>query len=758
MDTNAETIDPKSGKAPVTRYKDAASLNASVKKIIEDDKGSSSSRVEVQRMLDGAPPYPEQFLKTSGQDGRCNLNFGDGKARLKAEMAGYYDLTDSVPVLATILPDVPNVDIEQRVKWGQIMSEEWHRELKDWADFDNVHQLLVQKMCSHGIGVLYHEDDVDWHWAAAGLEDFKFPRMAPMSAERIPVAITLREVEVGELYSWIQNLPPKDKRWNEKEVQKAILMAYNGSQLSQDTWEQWQAMAKNNDLFASASAQNNVSVVHVWVKEYSGKVSQYLTLKDGSNSDYLFKCPNRFDSINQCYTIFAYEIGSNGYLHSVRGQGHEIYPQVQVLNGLRCQLVDNAKLSGSLLLQPKTAESAEDLAIMFYGGAAYIPPNVEVQNGQLNNPSQNILPVIQDMTMLMRRNTGDVPSNQPETQRDKTKFEVQAELTKESVIPTASLNLFYQPWRRHLKETYRRFSREGVTEEDRGGKEILAYRKRCIERGVPAKVLTMSAQVEPMRAIGYGSPTNRLLALDEFMQYYGSLDPVGQNNLLRDRFAQKVGYAQVDRYVPKIEDNGRTPVDVEVAELQNAAMSGGSPATVRPNDPHLLHLPIHIPNIQNDLTQIEGGNNDPGLLQVVQIKMDHITQHMQHVHPDKLTKEIVSQLSKDYNNTIERVQAAQMHAEREAQRQAEEQAQAQAQAGGQVSEEQLKTQQKLAANQAEHEQKMQHTQELHDLNMRLSADQAEQRRASEDANTAVRLTGIAAQRRVEEAARPPQRK
>lgn len=752
MDTNLDTIDSKTGKAPTTRVKDAAALNSTVKKILEDDLISAQGRVEIQRMLDGAPPFVEQFLKSSGQDGRCNLNFGDGKARIKAEMAGYYDLTDSVPVLATILPDVKGADIQQRVEWGEIMSEEWHRELKDWADFDNTHQLLVQKMCAHGIGVLYHKDDVDWHWDAAGLEDFKFPRRAPMSAEKIPIAVCTREVEVGELYSWISNLPKKDDRWNAKEVQDAILMAQNGSIPNDGTaWEKWQEMAKNNDLSMSAAAQDIVRVVHVWIKEFSGRVSQYLTLRSGNNKDFLFKCPNRFDCIDQCYTIFTYEIGSNGLLHSVRGQGHEIYPQIQVLNSLRCQLVDNAKLSGSLLLQPKNAESAEDLAILFYGGAAYIPPGVDVQNGQLNNPSQNILPVIQDMTMLMRRNTGDVPTSQPETQRDKTKFEVQAELTRESVIPTASLNLFYQPWRRHLKETYRRFAREGVKEDDPGGKQVLAYRKRCVERGVPSEVLTMEAQVEPMRAIGYGSPTNRLLALDEFMQYYGSLDPLGQNNLLRDRFAQKVGYAQVDRYVPKIEENGRQPVDIEVAELQNAAMSAGTQVSVRPNDPHLIHMPVHMPNIQNDLTQIEGGNQDPNLLQIVQIKMDHITQHMQHVHPDKLTKEIVGQLSKEYNNTIERVQAAVMHAQREAERAAQEQAQAQ---GQQPSPEQAKTQQQLEAKQAMHEQDMKHTEEMHALKMQLAGQESEQRRRQTDLNQAVRLTGIAAQQRVNAATKP----
>ena len=128
--------------------------------------------------------------------------------------------------------------------------------------------------------------------------------------------------------------------------------------------------------------------------------------------------------------------------------------------------------------------------------------------------------------------------------------------------------------------------------------------------------------------------------------------------------------------------------------------------------------------------------------------MDHITQHMQHVHPDKLTEKTVAQLSKDYNNTIERVQAAIMHAQRQAQKAQQEQAKQ----GQPPTKEQAMAAQKLQANQDLHNQNMQNTQQMHDLKMKLSADESEQRRRQSDLNEAVRTSGLAAQQRVKEAA------
>lgn len=757
-DLDIKSLDPVTEKPPETRILNAGSLNAVIKRIVELDEGSAVARVDVQKMLDGEPPFDPRYIKESGQEGRCNLNFGDAKAILKSEMAGYYDLTDSVPTLALVLTDYGAPDDPQRTYYNAVMSEEFHRLLKDWKSFDTTFQLLIQRFCSHGLGFLYFKDDMDWRWHCAGLDEFKLPRNTTMQEDEIDIATVFRDVTIGKLWGWIEKVPDDDTRWNKAAVRKAIINAADSSvQYSEGQWEKWQAMLKNNDIYASNTAQDTVKLAHAWVREFSGKVSHYITLRDGSNEDFLFKSENRFEGTHECFTFFPYEVGTNGLLHSVRGKAHEIYATVQVLNTTRCQTVDNARLAGSLLLQPKTETDAQDMAILFYAGAAYIPPGVEIKNNTLSNPSTAILPVIRDMTLLLRQNSGETAAESADNSSDKTKFQVRSELQKESKLPTASMNLFYQPWGRHLTEVWRRASNKALLKTDPGAKEVFEMRKRMVDRGVPEAAIFQTTRVIPIRAIGYGSPSARMLALDEFMQYYGSLDPVGQNNLLRDWFAAHVGYQQVDRYVPKIDENGRAPVDQEVAELQNVAMEKGTVVSVLPNDHHIIHVLAHLPGLTKDLDMLESGQGSMEILSSAQIKTQHIADHMHLIKPDKLNEKIVAELTRQVNNATERTKAATSHAQRQIAKQqqadAQELAARRAQPQGDP-----KVQEMVAQGETRRQIMIQDA----ELKQRLTAAEANQRGAIADATAARRLRAEAARDRfrngaaVEPNRNPPQ--
>lgn len=726
------------GSVPSQRIEDAKSLNEVVTKLIRDDDLSARNRADVQKMLDGAPPFNEGQLQETGQGDRCNLNFGDGAAALEAALAGYHDLTDSVDSLVTLRTTYG--DESERTRIEGVIAEEFHRMVKAWPAFEANFQLLCHQFIAHGVGVCYFEDEYDWRWRSTGLNDFKVPRGVRTHEGDCEVAIVLRELNAGQLYKFIRDLDPEDKRWNVEEVKKALLRCNGVSNYTANNWEKLQQQLKNNDLHVSTTANANIEIVHVWVQEFSGEISHYITLRDGSNEDFLFKQVKRFDSVNQCYTLFAYGIGTNGTLHSVRGLAHKIYPFVQVTNKLRCQLVDGARMSGSLLLQPSEGD-LEDISILYYGGCAFIPPTVKPITSSLPNVSSNVLPVVNDLSMTMQNNTGSYRSRSvtPDGQ-GRTKFEVQAQLQSESVMSAAAVNLFYLPWERLLREMFRRVQNKDLTAADPGGREVYDFYIRCEKRGVPREAIFAVDQVRATRAIGYGSPGMRLVALDEFMQYSGGFDPLGQNNLLRDRVALRVGWSQVDRYVPKVDQGGRAPVDVEIAELQNALMSMGNPATVLPNDQHILHVQGHLPSLESDLYTLESGGLSPELLTAAKVKAEHIGKHMEMVRPDAIQKKLVSELQRQFNNLAERVQAAQLHAERTQARQE--------QAAPPMTPE---LQAKIEAHQIDQRMRV----EDHQLRQQIRAADAAQRQAIADARAAAKLRAEAEARRQKEVGSAP---
>jgi hypothetical protein len=166
------------------------------------------------------------------------------------------------------------------------------------------------------------------------------------------------------------------------------------------------------------------------------------------------------------------------------------------------------------------------------------------------------------------------------------------------------------------------------------------------------------------------------------------------------------------------------PVDLEIAELQNNAMSGGTPSTVVPNDNHILHVQVHLPSLTGDLDALESGQLTPQLLQSAQIKAQHVQEHMKTVKPDKLQGKLVAELTRQVNNAVERVQAAINHAQM---------AQAKAQKKGQTmsADSALKSQESQADIRRKDEE--------HALKMKLMEQEGNQKAALRDSETASKI-------------------
>ena len=173
---------------------------------------------------------------------------------------------------------------------------------------------------------------------------------------------------------------------------------------------------------------------------------------------------------------------------------------------------------------------------------------------------------------------------------------------------------------------------------------------------------------------------------------------------------------------------------------------------VLPNDHHILHLMSHQPDIETDLTNLESAQGNPQqLLQVVQLKIKHIADHLQTLVPDVLQEQIVAEMKRKFNNESERVEKAIMFAQRQA---AKAQAQAQstgtgtapsegeqaAQANAQKMQQDHEAHgQKLQQDQEAHAQKMKHDQEKHQFEMQKLQEDAKSMRAIKDAEAAASL-------------------
>jgi hypothetical protein len=730
-----------SGTPPRDRIKDSKSLHEIYRKLKNADDKSSKNRAEIQAMFDGVPPYSDTDLISSGQSYRCNVNFDEASTILENAMSGYIDIIHSVEHLLTLKTDYG--DTKQRIELSSIIAEELTRAIRSWPQFHFNYLLLCQYFIAHGVGIAYWEDDIDWRWKVSMFGDFLIPRKTLACEDEIEVAICVRSYQAHQLYRFIEDpQAATDMGWNVDEVRKALIKATNGSLGTFTEWERLQTELKNNDLFTGTANASEIKVIHAWVKEFDGTVSYYMSLENNEAKDFLCLKRGLYNHINSAFVFFPYGIGTNGYYHSIRGLGYKIFPQVQLSNRLRCQMADGAMLSSTMLLQPQSEQALEELNFTYYGPYSVLAPDmVNVVPNAVPDISKGAMPFLQDLSAQMMSKTGsyDSASSIVDTS-DKTRLETQAILSRQARLSVASLNLFYEPWGRVLRETVRRFIRGGYMADEPGGREVTDFYNRCALRGVPIEAIMAVDldSVRPVRAIGAGSEAARLLATDELMQLMPGFDEYGRKAAQRDRVAARFGYDLADRYTPQPDAEARPVIDVKIAELENGDMRVGGQVQVLPNENHLEHAKVHL----NALGQTAQGV-DEGQIPVEQVidflvnLYGHTTMHVEEVSRDTTIPEAgaalrqsLQQFGEIVNNGVKQVQKMR------------EQQASQSSPGddSKAAEQQVQYADKLQQKLQEHQAKLQMMQETHNMRLNLRLAEVRQKLALRDAEVASKIT------------------
>lgn len=638
VDSLVTTIDPETLQVPATRIKDAACARELYQKMREADRLNAQNRALVQAMLDGEPPYDDAELIAAGQGHRINLNFGEAEALLESSLGGYVDLMASVEHLMSTPLDRKKFAYSDVVhEYEQKIAEEWSRALREWDKFNFNHLLLANYFIAYGVGFAYFQDELDWRWNVDSMANVFVPRETLATESEIEVGSACRKYQAHQLYRYIRDeKAAREIGWNVEAVKRAIANAMPAERRGDD-WETLARELKNNDLYTGYAQASEIRTVHYWVQEFDGKVSHYIGLEKppgeagNEKEEFLYENRSRFNEMSEAIVSFTYGIGTNGYYHGIRGLGYKIFPQIQVSNRARCQLVDGAMMGSTVMIQGVDEEAMSELEIMYFGPYTVLSPGFQVVDASMPNLSQNIVPVLADMSSLLSAKTGQYqPGSSQKTERE-TKFEQQVKVTQGAKLTTTGLILFYQPQERLFRQVGKRMTRSDYSKTDPGGALVHKFWQRCVDRGVPLSAVHAVDwdQAKVTRAIGAGSPEMRLLILDELMQFTPNLDAIGRANLIRDRIAARLGYDQANRYMPPSTDR-RIATDAKLAELENALMSLGQPVSVSPSDDHFEHANVHLTKIGPIAQQLEQVPDSlPQLIPVLLLLLEHTSVHVE---------------------------------------------------------------------------------------------------------------------------------
>lgn len=218
----------------------------------------------------------------------------------------------------------------------------------------------------------------------------------------------------------------------------------------------------------------------------------------------------------------------------------------------------------------------------------------------------------------------------------KTKYELQRRDEMEGKLSSDVLRRFFTAWGRDYREIVRRVTNPNLTADHPGGAEVMDFRQRCMERGVPEEALLNLDydDISLNMGIGKGSTSERRAVLDYLNgSVMPRLDPAGQRILLRDSVAAYTDARYATLLVPE-EEGQRPPVDQQIANMENQLMQLGVPPVLEPNQDHVVHCGTHILLLQNMNEQITVAAVElQDVIPQMQVAAEHATQHMQFIDP-----------------------------------------------------------------------------------------------------------------------------
>ena len=661
-----DSLDEK-GSPVESRIKNVKSALKIFHGLLKADEQSSFNRARIDAMFDGANPYDQAKLNSSGQGLKTNLNFGEAQRLLDIALSAYVDLSSSlerlVDVKGTQGEDSERGDLEA------VVAEELTHLIRSWPEFQSHYLRLCTSFIKHGTGITYFDTPDDWKFRVGSFADILIPRQTPSSENAIDIAIGRRNYHLHELYNFIKN-PEVAERvgWNVEEVKRVMMKCATShkSRYSEFTnYEALQAELKNNDIHTGYE-NPTVAVLHYWVKEMDGSISHYISSENKAD-DFMYKKLSRYEKAENAFILFTYGVGSNGTYHSIRGLGHRIFNHIQTSNRLRCQMIDGAMLGSAVMIQPENQRALDELGFTYYGSYAVLSPNVNIIEKAVPNLSTAVQPALTDISNQLSLNTDTVSTYGPQQGSPyRNQMQVMSDIDVSTRLSGASLNLFYNSWTRLLREVVRR-----VITTKKPDFAVKDFMRRCEARGVPesfVKTLDLS-RTKAVRSIGNGSKAERLVALRELLGIAGSFDEVGRRNLTRDIVSTRVGHDLADRYSPQMEQP-RPTIDLKIAELENQSFMDGDPLSVQSNELHGFHLEAHIPALMQLIEALNQGTADPvQSLPALQAFYQHIGQTVQFAATDETLKAIVGEANQALNfaeevinNTSKQVQKMQRDA------------------------------------------------------------------------------------------------
>lgn len=653
------------------RVRTTGDIQSAFMQMWDADQSSDYNRAIQQADIDGVPPFSQDFYGQGGGQGRINVNWQFSRRMIEQHELPYTDLLDSTGLLFTLKTNYGNK--HQRNFIEPLLAEGLSRTLRNWRPYTYLYQKRAQLFVREGLAITFYDDDQNWQWQVMGQQNMKFPRESVPCEDMLDCCGCKVDMLTTDLARYTKNKKiAEEEGWNCRAVHEALKSAKPRNQYIQNDYQHWQQKWKDNDIIWSTTAPV-VETIHFWVRELDGTVSHYICRFDGKG-DILYKSEGRYECFSRVLTLFPYGIGTNGTLHSCRGQGSFGFQAGSAMNRVFCSYMEMAMHASTPVITCANEDTVNDLPIRRMGPYFTLQNGAQFAEHKIAPFGDTLIPLFGLTSQIFQNNTqGGAGVNPAQSMERKTNQQERNEITEKGGLSASQMALFFTSEERHLREVVRRMIRKNYREDEPGGREVFKLKHWLLKNNVPLEAL-YEIDVDSLEinmGIGRGSRMNRLNTVYAMMDHYYQLDREGQNTLLNMLFGV-LGNAQIANQLVPLEAGQRPGEQVQVAVDENGHLVSTNQVQIAsvvilPDQDHEAHvMEAHIPFLQQ-LWPMTKDQNPMEPFQVISPLWEHTIEQWEMMDPKSPAygeaKQTLREMGEWVTNTAKQLAALQQKAE-----------------------------------------------------------------------------------------------
>ncbi len=593
--------------------------------LVNDWKKGILNSARITSKLNGERPYNQKKLEQAGKGWKTNISTGFLATECNRILPRLYMPVKTAKYLtAAHLPiDYPNGEVKTQF-FRQTITET----IRSWNKWNFYVKALSREVGIFGFGSNVFFDEYDWKPTLMRMDRGFVPQGTEVMETEPMFFLAKYDYKPNELLDLLKaSVDAGRDEWKKDNC----VMAINGAvtppvDATYPQARQYQDLIREATWsYTYAKGAKMIRTWHLFAKETTGKVSHYVLLADSSgaipssqngpsnpNQKLLFEYLDQFDSMEDVANVTVFDYG-DGTVHGSWGAGQILYDLAAQVEKVRCDSIDNMRMTNKMKLQVPDAKNVNDVKLtvndtmIIVSGAAFA--------GNQAGLTQDITgyeELDMKLTQIAQQKIGAFIPPIPSQPSDIKAAQINAAMAQEKESQEALLENWLIQIAVLIKNITKRLCNSSSP--DKIAKET-------------RKLLLTKLTEEEIDQLAVQFPVQSVIDFTEFrsQQRAAWAATVVNNPLFRQAQVARVMAEGVgdERFVSAITIPDGDQSDIMMAQrdqlVENASIALGQPTPVVKSDNDWVHMQTMKPGIQ---TALQGGKVD-----IAQVAIQHYAAH-----------------------------------------------------------------------------------------------------------------------------------